>query len=124
MPVEVSVEDLVRIGIVAVEETQGSLKKLARRLEKEGFIKSFRAATGLFLLAQRSGRECVFLGPDRLCTVYEKRPDVCRGFPTALGPRVGNCPYKKKLEAVSKIDLLQLAEKSDSFVVGPKRCST
>lgn len=95
MPVEIRVEDLVRLGLASVDEAQAP-KKLAKRLQKEKIIRSFRFSTGLYLLEQKNGRDCIFLGRDRLCTVYEKRPDVCRGFPVALGPRVGFCPYRKK----------------------------
>jgi uncharacterized protein len=40
---------------------------------------------------QRHGRDCIYLGADRRCTVYEKRPEVCRQFPR-IGPRPGWCP--------------------------------
>ncbi|MGE3262196.1 MAG: YkgJ family cysteine cluster protein [Bacteriovoracia bacterium] len=96
MPVEVRVEDLVRMGVVSEDEAQGSLKKVARRLQAEGLVKNYRTSTGLFLLEQKNGRDCVFLGADRRCTVYENRPGVCRGFPVVLGPRVGFCPYRPK----------------------------
>lgn len=96
MPVEVRVEDLVRIGVVSEDEAAGSLKKVARRLQSEGLIRSYRTTTGLFLLEQKNGRDCVFLGADRRCTVYDKRPGVCRGFPLAMGPRLGFCPYRPK----------------------------
>lgn len=99
MPVEVRVEDLVRIGVVTEDEAAGSLKKVARRLVAEGLVRSFRVSTGLFLLEQKNGRDCVFLGADRRCTVYDRRPNVCRSFPLVMGPRLGFCPYKKKREA-------------------------
>ncbi|MGZ3694849.1 MAG: YkgJ family cysteine cluster protein [Bdellovibrionota bacterium] len=96
MPVEVNVQDLVKIGVISEDEAQGSLKKVARRLQSEGLVKNYRTATGLFMLEQKNGRDCVFLGKDRLCTVYEKRPGVCRGFPAIQGPRIGFCPYLPK----------------------------
>ncbi|MGE3974126.1 MAG: YkgJ family cysteine cluster protein [Bdellovibrionales bacterium] len=95
MPVEITAPDLVRMELLDPEETTGSLKKAAKRLIREGIIKSFRAATGLFTLEQKSDRSCVFLSTDRRCTIYEKRPDVCRSFPTKVGPRVGYCPSKR-----------------------------
>jgi Fe-S-cluster containining protein len=94
MPLEVRLSDLIRLGLV--EEGEASPKKIARRLSK--IVKSYRAASGLFLLQQKADESCPFLGEDRLCTVYEKRPDVCRGFPSTLGPRVSYCPYRKKPE--------------------------
>ena len=95
LPVEVTIGDLLRLGFVAEEETQGSLKKVARRLVTQRIVHSFRAASGLCILAQSPSGQGVFLQHQR-CTVYETRPDVCRQFPNELGPRVGFCPYQKK----------------------------
>lgn len=94
MPVEVKMEDLVRLGLASPDEE--SPKKVGRRLQAEGIVRSYRAATGLFLLEQKNGRDCVFLGADRRCSVYEKRPGVCREFPLTMGPRPGYCPSKPK----------------------------
>jgi Fe-S-cluster containining protein len=90
--VEVSVEDLVRMELATEDEAQGSLKKLGRRLEREGHVQYFRVASGLFLLTQRPNGDCRYLDANRHCTIYDRRPDVCRKFPTELGPRVGYCP--------------------------------
>jgi Fe-S-cluster containining protein len=58
-------------------------------------VRSYHPPTGLFVLEQRHGRDCVFLHPEtRRCTVYEKRPEVCRNFPK-IGPRPGYCPGRK-----------------------------
>ncbi len=94
LPVEVSKDDLVRLEVATIDEVQGSLKKLARRLTSQKIVRSFRATTGLFILEHSPAGECVFLGKDRLCTVYDKRPDVCRRFPE-IGPRPGWCPARK-----------------------------
>lgn len=94
MPVEVSLSDLLRLGVV--QDGESSPKKIAKRLAKEKIIRSYRAGTELFMLQQQADGACVFLGKDRRCTVYEKRPDTCRGFPLDLGPRVGFCPYGRK----------------------------
>lgn len=95
LPVETSAADLIRLGILSEDEAAVSLKKAFRRLHKEGLVRSFHPPTGLFILEQRGGRDCVFLHPQtRLCTVYEKRPEVCRKFPK-IGPRPGYCPEKK-----------------------------
>lgn len=96
MPVEVRIADLIRLGVVGEDEASGSLKKVAARLKREGFISSFRQGTDLFMLTQKANRDCHFLDTKtRLCTVYEKRPDVCRQFPS-IGPRPGFCPVSKK----------------------------
>ncbi len=96
MPVEVSASDLVRLGLMFEDEAKGSLKKIAARLIKERVVQSFRAASGLFTLQQSPLGDCVFLDRERRCKVYETRPDVCRKFPTELGPRPSFCPYIKK----------------------------
>lgn len=92
MPVEVRLSDLIRLGIVSEDEALGSMKKLAKRLIKEKIISTYRAGTDLFMLQSRANRDCPFMNEKtRLCTVYEKRPDVCRKFPD-IGPRPGYCP--------------------------------
>ena len=95
LPVETSAADLMRLEVLTIDEAATSLKKAFRRLHKEGVVRSYHASTGLFILEQRNGRDCVFLHPStRLCTVYEKRPEVCRRFPK-IGPRPGYCPETK-----------------------------
>lgn len=93
LPVEVSAFDLIRLDLITEDEAAASLKKVAKRLMKEGFVKSFHPSRQLFILEQRYGRDCVFLGKDRRCTQYEKRPEVCRQFPK-IGPRPGYCPVR------------------------------
>jgi Fe-S-cluster containining protein len=96
MPVEIRAEDLQRLGLASEDEVRGSRKKLFKRLHREGILKSYRAGTDLFMLEQKNGTtDCYFLGPNRLCTVYERRPDVCRQFPS-IGPRPGYCPAAPK----------------------------
>lgn len=96
LPVEVTILDLIRMELISEDEAAGgSLKKIARSLAKQGVIKSFRATTGIFILEQRHGRDCIYLDDDRRCTIYDKRPDVCRRFPE-IGPRPGHCPVLPK----------------------------
>ena len=96
LPVEVSASDLIRLELITEEEACISLKSVAKRLMKEKIIQAFSPKTGIFVLDQRHGDDCLFLGhKDRLCTVYEKRPEVCRTFPK-IGPRPGFCPSRKK----------------------------
>jgi Fe-S-cluster containining protein len=98
LPVEVSVMDLIRLEVTTEDEACQGLKKLARRLEKEGVIQAFVASSQLFVLEQRHGRDCIYLHPKtRLCTVYDKRPTVCRQFPK-IGPRPGWCPQTPTTE--------------------------
>jgi Fe-S-cluster containining protein len=96
LPVEVSAVDLIRLGVITEDEACESLKKVSKRLLKEGIIQAFHSVSQLFVLEQRNGRDCIYLHPTtRLCTVYEKRPEVCRKFPK-IGPRPGWCPAAKK----------------------------
>jgi len=97
MPVEVKREDLERLGLADPLEQSG--KKIAKRLQKEGIVRSYRSATELYLLNQKADGTCIYLGADKRCTVYERRPSTCRGFPVVLGPRVGSCPYERKLNS-------------------------
>jgi Fe-S-cluster containining protein len=95
LPVEVSAADLIRLELIEEEEAAVSLKQVAKKLMKQKIVQGFSPRTQIFVLEQRYGRDCVFLGKDRLCTVYEKRPEVCRKFPK-IGPRPGFCPSLKK----------------------------
>lgn len=96
MPVEVQISDLVRLNLVSEDEAQGSLKKVSKRLIREGYVTSYRKGTDLFMLTQKANRDCLFLDEKtRLCKVYENRPVVCREFPS-IGPRPGFCPMLKK----------------------------
>lgn len=97
MPVEIKSVDLVRLGVATNDEAAGSVKRLAKRLMKEGLIQSYRQGTEFFMLSQKSNNDCWFLdSKTRLCTVYEKRPDTCRQFPS-IGPRPGFCPGASKI---------------------------
>lgn len=96
MPVEVRGEDLVRLGVLEQDELERSIKKAAKKMIKEGWVKTFRSETELFQLVSRPNGDCIFLNPKtRLCTRYEKRPGVCREFPS-VGPRPGFCPVRAK----------------------------
>lgn len=97
MPVEVRLEDLVRLGYTTPEDFLSSLKKSVQSLKKQGLIKSYREKTGLFMLEQKANGDCIFLdSKTRQCTIYEKRPQTCRDFPARIGRKPGYCPYNKK----------------------------
>ena len=101
LPLEVSAFDLMRLELITVDEAASSLKKVAKKLMKEGYVRQFFSKTGVFIMEQRGGRDCVFLGEkDRRCTVYEKRPEVCRQFPK-IGPKPGFCPERKIMDVNS-----------------------
>ncbi|MEK7692313.1 MAG: YkgJ family cysteine cluster protein [Bdellovibrionota bacterium] len=95
LPVEVSASDLIRLGLATEEECAISLKAVAKTLFEEKTIQAFQQKSGIFVLAQRAGRDCIYLSRDRLCRVYERRPEVCRQFPK-IGPRPGYCPWFQK----------------------------
>lgn len=61
---------------------------------RAGMVKNFRVKTGLFTLAQRPNGDCLYLDSERRCTIYDKRPSVCRRFPE-IGPRPGHCPAER-----------------------------
>ncbi len=92
MPVEVHGQDLVRLDLCKEEDLKNP-KRVAHRLQQQGLIKNYREKTQLFTLASQSNGDCIFLDKNRRCTVYEKRPDVCRKFPTEKGSRLSYCPY-------------------------------
>lgn len=95
MPVEIKASDLIRLEIATQDEVDNSVKKLAKRLKKEGYISSYRDGTEFFMLTQKPNDDCYFLdSKTRLCSVYEKRPDTCRQFPSQMGTRVGFCPVE------------------------------
>lgn len=95
MPVEIKADDIVRLELADPEEIESSPRKVAKRLIRDGILKSYRESTGLFMLEQKTNRDCIFLDKNRLCKVYEKRPSVCRKFPE-IGPRPGWCPHSNK----------------------------
>lgn len=93
LPVETSLQDLVRLGLATKDEETASPRKIAKRLMQSGHVQSFRARNGRYTLAQQKDGFCVFL-KNALCSVYSQRPDVCRQFPS-IGPRPGFCPCNK-----------------------------
>lgn len=93
LPVEVNAKDLVRLELITEDEAQWPLELVETRLRKNRVIQAFDYKSKKFILAQVSGRDCLYLHPTtRQCTVYEKRPDTCRSFPK-IGPKSGFCPY-------------------------------
>ncbi len=96
MPVEMSPTDLVRLGLATEDEISFSLPEVADRLLAKKIIQGYAEKKQIFVLAQVSGRDCVYLDKNRLCKVYDKRPRVCREFPK-IGPKPGFCPESRKL---------------------------
>ncbi|NBX68273.1 MAG: YkgJ family cysteine cluster protein [Proteobacteria bacterium] len=95
MPVQVTSEELYHMGFLEARQVNGPLKRISQKLIKAGIIKSYNSRNRLFRLKQRENGDCVFLDSNRLCTIYENRPSICRGFPFN-SVRPGFCPSQRK----------------------------
>jgi len=96
LPVEVRIDDLVRMGLVDPFDAELPGKEIAKRLRKAGVIEHFNFKHQLFTLARRGNDDCIFLDPhSRLCRVYAGRPATCRNHPQ-VGPRPGFCAFQPK----------------------------
>jgi len=95
MAVEVSVPDLIRLGLLDEEEASENLRAAVRRLNRRGILRPSRPEAVVFVLRQKRNRDCLFLDEKRRCTVYATRPEICRQFPK-IGPKPGYCPYRPK----------------------------
>jgi len=99
MPVEVRIDDLIRLELVDAFERDEPPKNVAKRLSKAGIVEHFNQKRGIFTLTRLANGDCLYLDrKTRLCTVYAKRPDTCRNHPH-VGPRPGYCAYQQKLPA-------------------------
>ncbi|WP_028238234.1 YkgJ family cysteine cluster protein [Stutzerimonas azotifigens] len=96
LPVEVGIEDLIRLELADPFERDEPPRQIARRLMKAGVVEHFNQKQARFTLARHSSGDCLFLDRQtRLCTVYARRPDTCRNHPQ-IGPRPGYCAYQPK----------------------------
>ena len=95
MPLEVSLPELVRLGWVdAFEAEHEPASRIAKRLLKDRLIDHFNHKQSLFTLARRASGDCMNLDAQtRRCTVYERRPDICRLHPQTRSPKLGYCAY-------------------------------
>lgn len=92
--VEVSVQDLIRLGETTEAEAAAGLDRLGKRLQNKGVVSEYRKAQMVFVLQQKENGDCRYLNRARKCRVYHQRPQICRDFPK-IGPRPSYCPYKK-----------------------------
>ncbi|WP_341708200.1 YkgJ family cysteine cluster protein [Halopseudomonas sp.] len=96
LPVEVRIDDLIRLGLVDEFEREEPLKQIAKRLQREGVVERFHQTSSIFTLSRMSNDDCLFLDTrSRRCTVYDKRPTTCRNHPQ-IGPRPGYCAYRPR----------------------------
>lgn len=91
--VEVTADDLIRLGLTDEAEATFDTKGLVKRLKKEGIITRCNLSKGKFTLGTRKQGGCCFLDSNNRCSVYENRPQVCRKHPVQLSPRPGYCPW-------------------------------
>lgn len=94
--VEVSAEDLIRLGLTSRWEVDNDLKGLIKSLKKQKIVKRYNDKRKKFMLESKSNGDCIYLNSERRCIEYENRPEVCRKHPEKLSSRVGFCPYEKK----------------------------
>lgn len=98
MPVEATLDDLVRMEVLDPFELQEPLKRIARKLKQSHVIEHYNPSRAVFTLARRPNLDCTFLDPaSRRCTIYDKRPQICRGHPQ-IGPKPGYCAYAEKAQ--------------------------
>ena len=96
MPVEATMQDLIRMAVLDPFEAQEPLKRIARKLKKAGIIDHYNPSRAIFTLARRANSDCIYLDAQtRRCTTYETRPEICRNHPQ-IGPKPGHCPYEQK----------------------------
>jgi len=96
LPVEATIEDLLRMQLIDAFEAEGAPKDIAKKLKKAGIIDHFSARNTLFTLARLANGDCIYLdGGTRRCTIYVNRPTTCRNHPR-IGPRPGFCAYKPR----------------------------
>lgn len=96
LPVEVRIDDLIRMQLVDEFEREEPSKNIAKRLQKAGVIEHFNHKSEVFTLSRRSNGDCMYLHQKtRRCTIYLLRPDTCRNHPQ-IGPRAGYCAWIAK----------------------------
>lgn len=96
LPVEVRIDDLIRMRLVDEFEREEPAKRIAKRLEKDGVIEHFNHKREIFTLTRMANGDCLYLDrKTRLCTIYARRPDTCRNHPR-IGPRPGYCAYRPR----------------------------
>jgi Fe-S-cluster containining protein len=91
LPVDVSLADLIQLNLLTPEQSRLPFRQITRHLEEQGVIEAAIENSQSFILRQTESGVCRYLGADRRCSVYDRRPEVCRTFP-AIGPRPGFCP--------------------------------
>jgi Fe-S-cluster containining protein len=97
LPLRVDSEDLFHMGFISLQEVSAPQKPIAERLIKAGIVKSYNTRRKLFMIRRHRNNDCIFLDKNRRCSIYDRRPYVCRDFPNSSA-RPGYCPYQAKPE--------------------------
>ena len=63
MPVEVKIPDLVRMGVIKGIEADEPIKKLAKKLKKNGVIEHLYFKEQIFMLVRFANNDCLYLDP-------------------------------------------------------------
>jgi Fe-S-cluster containining protein len=95
MPVEVMIEDLLRLKILDVFHLDLALKDQIKVALKNPGIKRYTPSTEKFTLTQKPNGACFFLDKEGRCSKYDLRPNTCRNHPR-IGPKPNFCAYIKK----------------------------
>lgn len=96
LPVEVRIDDLIRMELVDAFEAEEPAKNIAKRLRKDGVVEHFNSRMEVFTLTRMGNGDCIYLDQStRLCKIYAKRPNTCRNHPK-VGPRPGYCAFELK----------------------------
>lgn len=93
LPVRVSDEELFHMGFLEYEEVGRITPAVVERVKRQGIVRSYNRARKLFTLERHRNHDCVFLDEKRRCTIYERRPSICREFPKN-SVRPGYCPNR------------------------------
>lgn len=97
LPLRVDSEDLHHMGFIRADEVNAPKLPIARRLKKQGIIRSYNQRSELFTIRRHANNDCIFLDEARRCSIYDRRPFVCRSYPE-YSVRPGFCPYKANKE--------------------------
>ena len=95
MPVEVKIDDLIRLKILDQFYLELSPKEQIKDALKNPAILRYTPSSEKFTLKQKPDGSCIFLDSNKRCTQYNERPDTCRNHPQ-IGPKPGFCAYQKK----------------------------
>jgi Fe-S-cluster containining protein len=95
MPVEIMIEDLLRLKILDEFHLELDLKDQTKVALKNPSIRRYTPSTKKFTLTQKPNGACYFLDKEGRCSIYDLRPNACRNHPR-IGPKPNFCAYIKK----------------------------